>query len=114
MTQIDEIKAEVSELRTSIDGLRHENAKLREELAGFKALAIETLADRSESESKTEQSLFWAFLRGVGSVMEIYPPEGCFDRWRRREPAAENEYALLFRELWETTHAEKPSDGVEA
>jgi hypothetical protein len=114
MTQMDEIKSELSELRSSIDGLRRENARLREEMAIFKAQADDAVADQSDSDPPVRRSLFWAFLRGMGSVLEIYPPEGCFDRWRRKEAIPENDFALLFRELWDTTHPEKPSDGVEA
>src|SRR5258708_6767428 len=111
MTQIDELKAEMRELRSRIDGLCHENAKLHEELANFKVHATDAPTDESETNVPTKRSLFWAFLRGVGSVLEIYPQEGCFDRWRMQKVIPENDYALLFRELWESTHPKKPSDG---
>jgi hypothetical protein len=44
-------------------------------------------------------SLFWAFVDGVGSVLEIFPSPERFDRWRQHEHNLDNEYALLFREL---------------
>ena len=108
MTETEEIKAEVMKMKASIEGLRSDNAKLREELASFKKLAVGAMLgegthvgrDEPESESPTERRLFWAFVKGLGSVLEIFPPEGHFDRLRIQKRSPASQWASLVRDFW--------------
>ena len=61
---------------------------------------------------KTSYFSFWSFVAGVGSVMEIFPTPGRFDRWRMKEELPENEWAMLFDALLAIQSNEKKPSGA--
>ena len=60
-------------------------------------------AGAAEAETVDQPHRLWAFLTGVGSVLEIFPPPERFAAWRHKKRPAESEWASLVREFWDCT-----------
>ena len=55
---------------------------------------------------QTEPHWISGFLTGAGSVLEVFPSPDTFDQWRIKGPLVDDEWSVLFRELWESRCAE--------
>lgn len=166
MTPIDEIKAEMTVLKSSIDNLRTENDSLRRQVNDLSlppqkvvwyitlgvgllaatlvpmvllvgpskigpvnieesewiywatygcfllfaaawtilliALAPHRRQDIAQGVVPGEPQWRWAFLAGVGSVLEFFPPPDRLDHWRIKRRPPQGEWGSLVRDFWES------------
>ena len=87
------------------------------EKPNFKHIVMTPESDeRVEDEEPTasESSSLWAFLRGMGSVMEIWPTPERFDRWRKKERVPKSEWAEFVRDFWEAARDEETNQELRA
>ena len=94
----------------TIHDLRKLEPSQREEI--WKLLQSEELQQIVETQQRLKTNWFGAFVTGIGSVLEMFPSPARFDRWRMKEGVAQTEWSLLFRELWESTHAEDSQNRI--
>jgi hypothetical protein len=57
--------------------------------------------------SAVKPSSLWAFLRGMGSVMEIWPPPERLTEWRVTRKPREGEWSRMVREFWDSARKDE-------